>query len=105
MYVSAEVVGSAGVHLGQTDCPLSLARKLLGPDAIIGISTSTPEEAKKAAEDGADYIGIGAVWPTQSKDLKGKQVLGPDGVGLVLDALSEQDVPAVAIGESMVGLH
>jgi thiamine-phosphate diphosphorylase/hydroxyethylthiazole kinase len=94
------MTGAAGVHIGQTDCPLPLARRLLGSSAIIGVSVSTPAEARQAAHDGADYVGIGAVWPTQTKDVTEKIKLGPEGVGKILDVLHGTHVQAVAIGES-----
>lgn len=77
--------------------PLAAARGLVGEDAVVGISVSTIEEAKAAAEGGADYVGIGAVWPTNSKDVRAKPKLGPDGVGKILDVLPES-VGSVAIG-------
>lgn len=56
-----------GVHLGQSDIPCREARKLLGADKIIGVSAALPEEAAKAQADGADYLGVGAVFSTQTK--------------------------------------
>lgn len=92
-------VGTAGIHVGQTDAPLDMARKLIGPDAIIGQSIRTVEDAERAIKGGVDYVGIGAVWDTSSKDLKGKKSLGPDGIGEILDVLAGTGVEAVAIGE------
>lgn len=77
--------------------PLSRAREMVGDDAVIGISVSSPEEAHRAVSDGADYVGIGAVWATQSKDVRGKLKLGPDGVGKILDLLPKE-MGSVAIG-------
>jgi thiamine-phosphate diphosphorylase len=57
-----------GVHLGQDDFPIPLARKLLGEEAIIGGSAGNLEEARKCLGEGADYIGFGPVYPTTSKD-------------------------------------
>ncbi|KIR62454.1 hydroxyethylthiazole kinase [Cryptococcus bacillisporus CA1873] len=94
-------VGTAGIHVGQTDCPIGLARSLVGPDAIIGLSVGNVNEAKRAIQQGADYVGIGAVWPTDSKDVTKKKMLGPDGVGEILDLLHGTGVPSVAIG----GIH
>ncbi|WVQ84483.1 hydroxyethylthiazole kinase [Cryptococcus sp. DSM 104549] len=94
-------VGTAGIHVGQTDCPLGLARSLIGPDAIIGQSVSNIDEAKRAIQQGADYVGIGAVWPTNSKDVRNKKMLGPDGVGEILDLLYGTGIESVAIG----GIH
>ena len=60
-------VGAAGVHLGQSDLPCAEARKILGADKMIGVSAATPEEAAKAQSDGADYLGVGAVFSTSTK--------------------------------------
>lgn len=60
-------VGAAGVHLGQSDLPCREARRILGTDKLIGVSAATPEEAAKAQADGADYLGVGAVFPTSTK--------------------------------------
>ncbi len=59
---------AAGVHLGQNDIPPAIARDLLGPDAIIGVSAHNCEEALAAEKNGADYLGVGAVFPTNSKE-------------------------------------
>lgn len=56
-----------GVHLGQKDLPCKEARKILGEDKIIGVSAALPEEARHAQADGADYLGVGAVFPTGTK--------------------------------------
>ena len=58
---------AAGVHLGQSDIPCDVARKLLGGNKIIGVSAALPEEAAKAQADGADYLGVGAVFATSTK--------------------------------------
>lgn len=57
-----------GVHLGQSDIPCREARKILGAGKLIGVSAALPEEARQAQADGADYLGIGAVFPTSTKD-------------------------------------
>jgi len=56
-----------GVHLGQKDLPCREARRILGADKLIGVSAALPEEARQAQEDGADYLGVGAVFPTGTK--------------------------------------
>ncbi|MBQ7037164.1 MAG: thiamine phosphate synthase [Clostridia bacterium] len=56
-----------GVHVGQSDMPVSLARKLMGDDKIIGATTKTVQQAKEAYESGADYLGVGAIYPTTTK--------------------------------------
>lgn len=63
----AQAVDADGVHLGQSDLPLVVARKILGNKKIIGISARTTETALKAEKEGADYLGVGAVFPTNTK--------------------------------------
>ena len=60
-------VKADGVHLGQKDMPLLVARKLVGKDMIIGVSTHSPKQARLAETQGADYIGVGPIYPTQTK--------------------------------------
>ncbi|MGL4569496.1 MAG: thiamine phosphate synthase [Clostridium sp.] len=64
----ALAVNAHGVHLGQDDMECKVARNLLGDNKIIGVSTKTLEESKKAFEDGADYLGCGAIYSTDTKD-------------------------------------
>lgn len=59
--------GAAGVHVGQSDLPVWAARKLMGPDAIVGATAKTVPQAKEAWEQGADYLGVGALFPTETK--------------------------------------
>ena len=63
----AERVGADGVHVGQGDMEAGKAREILGPDKIIGVSAKTVEQALLAEKNGADYLGVGAVFPTGSK--------------------------------------
>jgi thiamine-phosphate pyrophosphorylase len=63
----ALAVGAAGVHLGQGDMPPREARKLLGPDAVIGLSVETPEQAAAADHLDVDYLGVSPIFPTQTK--------------------------------------
>jgi thiamine-phosphate pyrophosphorylase len=70
----ANIVGADGVHLGQDDIDINSARHIIGKDAIIGISTHSSEQAKKAVESGADYIGVGPVFETPTKP--GRQAVG-----------------------------
>ena len=58
---------AAGVHVGASDIPVAVARKLMGPDKIVGATAKTVEAAVKAYEDGADYLGVGAIYPTTTK--------------------------------------
>lgn len=85
--------GADGVHVGQDDMACQNARKLLGPDKIIGVSVHNVEEALKAQADGADYLGLGAVKATPTKtDAK---VVEFEEIQRVCDAVS---IPVVAIG-------
>ncbi|KAF9601437.1 hypothetical protein IFM89_020204 [Coptis chinensis] len=82
-----------GVHLGQSDMPPRVARTLLGPGKIIGVSCKTPEQALQAWADGADYIGCGGVFPTSTK--ANNLTVGLSGLKTVCSA---SKVPVVAIG-------
>ena len=64
----AMLVGADGVHVGQDDLPVADVRKLLGPGKIIGLSTHSPEQATEAVKCGADYIGVGPIFATKTKD-------------------------------------
>ena len=75
----ALAIDAEGVHIGQDDMPLTRARQLFGNNKIIGVSCNTIEEAQIAVRDGADYLGIGAVWDTATKKLT-KKTLGIQGV-------------------------
>lgn len=85
--------GADGVHLGQSDLPVSEARRLAPRPFIVGASAHTPDEADKAGADGADYLGVGAVFGTGSKD--DAKIIGLDGLRKVVAAAR---VPTVAIG-------
>jgi thiamine-phosphate pyrophosphorylase len=87
-------VGADGVHLGQGDMPISEARAITGDAMIIGISTKTVEEARKAEADGADYIGFGPVFDTSSKDDAGPAL----GLDALHDVCTAVNIPVVAIG-------
>jgi thiamine-phosphate pyrophosphorylase len=83
-----------GVHLGQQDLPASAARDLLGSDAIIGISVSSANEAAKASEEGASYIGVGHIFPTFSKDKPSE----PLGTAAIRSIAKAAQLPVIAIG-------
>lgn len=89
----ALAVGAGGVHLGQTDFPVADARRVLGPEAVIGATATTLDEARRAAADGADYLGFGPVFSTSSKD-NPASVKGLDGLAAVCAAV---DLPVIAI--------
>ncbi|OAP54778.1 hydroxyethylthiazole kinase [Fonsecaea erecta] len=93
-------VGAEGVHIGQDDMEVARARQLLGPDAIIGVTASSPEEADKAIQDGADYLGIGTTFATPTKT-DTKHIIGTRGLQQILatcDTGSKKSIPCVAIG-------
>jgi thiamine-phosphate pyrophosphorylase len=89
----ALAVNADGVHLGQQDIPLSLARQLLGSQRIIGRSTKNPEEMQRAIQEGADYIGVGPVYETPTK--AGRAAAGLD---YVRHAVDHATIPWFAIG-------
>ncbi len=89
----AVAVGADGVHLGQDDLPIEYARKLLGPEKLIGISTHSLRQAKDAQAVGADYIGFGPIFATTTKDAG--QAQGIDALTAVKQAVS---IPVIAIG-------
>lgn len=82
-----------GVHLGQPDMPAALARKLIGADKIMGVSAGTLEEAVKAEKDGADYLGVGAMFPTATK--KDADITTPETLRKIMDTVH---IPVVTIG-------
>lgn len=85
--------GADGIHIGQDDMPLTEARRKCGSDMIIGVSVHSVEEALRAEADGADYLGIGAVFPTSTKD--DAQLLELDTLRAICSAVG---IPTVAIG-------
>ena len=92
----ARAIDADGVHVGQSDLPVAVARDLLGSDAIVGCSTATVAEAREAEAEGADYLGVGAVYGTSSKDVDDDQDgIGPERIAAIADAVS---IPVVGIG-------
>lgn len=89
----ALAIDSEGVHIGQDDMPADIAREIIGEDKILGVSASTVEEAKKAENDSADYIGSGAVFPTATKD--DADSVSKEELKEIVDSI---DIPVVAIG-------
>ena len=90
----AALAGADGVHLGQDDLPLAAARRVLGPGRIVGLSTHDPEQARRAADAGADYVAVGPVYVTTSK----VGALAPRGLDLIRAARAVVPGPLVAIG-------
>jgi len=89
----ALAIDADGVHVGQSDMPCDVTRRLIGEDKILGVSAATIDEAQKAQKDGADYIGTGAVFPTQTKDDAPK--ITKDDLKEIVESI---DIPIVAIG-------
>ena len=89
----ALAVNADGVHLGQQDLPIKMARQLLGPQCLIGRSTTNPTEMTKAIAEGADYMGVGPVYATPTKE--GKKATGLDYVRY---AQENESIPWFAIG-------
>lgn len=101
----ALATGADGVHLGPDDLPVAAARDIAPPDLIVGYSTDDPQEARRAAAAGADYLGVGAVFGTRSKPSLANEAIGPGRVRLVREAgrlpclgiggITPQNAPAV----------
>jgi thiamine-phosphate pyrophosphorylase len=89
----ARLVEADGVHLGQDDLPVKDARRIVGPDALVGVSTHTLEQVRRAVLDGADYIGIGPVFPSRTKEFAEFP-----GLEFVRAASAETSLPAFALG-------
>jgi thiamine-phosphate pyrophosphorylase len=87
-------VEADGVHLGQDDFPVREARKLLGPQTVIGVSTHSLEQALKAVEDGADYINVGPIFATQTKVHAGP----PVGLELFRQVRARVSIPITVMG-------
>jgi len=91
---SALAVDADGVHVGPEDLPVGVARRLVGPHRIVGASAGTVEEALRAEEEGASYLGIGPVYATGTKPDAGSPV-GPEGLMEIARAVR---IPTVGIG-------
>src|SRR5213080_1637361 len=90
----ALAVEADGAHVGQEDMPVALARRLLGPERILGVSAATRQEAEEAVAGGADYLGVGPIYPS-----RGKADAGPaTGVQLLTELAARYAIPLVAIG-------
>jgi thiamine-phosphate pyrophosphorylase len=89
----ALAIDAAGVHLGQSDLPCEIARKILGENKILGISTATLEEAVLAKKQGADYLGVGAMFSTSTK-LNTRSV----SISSLKEIRNTVNIPVVAIG-------
>ena len=83
-----------GVHVGQTDMPCLQARRLLGPEKVIGVTVHNLAEAVQAEGEGADYLGVSPIFQTATKPDAGK----PAGISLIEEIRDQVDIPLVAIG-------
>ncbi|MCP4683482.1 MAG: thiamine phosphate synthase [Desulfobacterales bacterium] len=90
----AIAAGADGIHLGQDDFPIPLARQIMGENSIIGGSAATKEEARKCFSEGADYVGLGPIYPTSSKEDAGMAI----GSDLLKDIAYSIPLPIIAIG-------
>lgn len=89
----ALAVGADGIHIGQDDLPLPVVKKMVPEDMIVGVSVSNLEEALEAERNGADYIGVGSVFPTKTK--QDATLMALEDLGEICRGVS---IPAVAIG-------
>ena len=94
----ALAVDALGVHIGQSDIPAKIARKLIGPNKLLGVSATTPDEAMQAQRDGADYLGIGAMFSTDTK--LDARLVSMDTLRQIRQSI---DLPIVVIGG--IGKH
>lgn len=83
---------AAGVHVGSEDIPVADVRKILGGSKIVGATAKTPEQALKAQSEGADYLGVGAIFPTSTKNAT------PTDIATLKRICSEVTIPVCAIG-------
>jgi len=89
----ARLVGADGVHLGQEDLPVAVARNLIGPELVIGVSTHTPSQIDQALRDGADYLGVGPAFPSRTKSFSEFP-----GLELIPIVARESSLPAFILG-------
>jgi len=90
----ALALDASGVHIGQKDIPAKEARKRIGHKMILGVSTSSTEQAIKAQDDGADYLGVGPIFPTMSK-MDTDPAIGLSGLKKIKESVK---IPVIAIG-------
>ncbi|MDI6666760.1 thiamine phosphate synthase [Leuconostoc falkenbergense] len=88
-----QAVGADGVHVGDSDLPINVVRKLLGPNKVIGVSAKSVQSAQEAEKQGADYIGVGAIYPTQTK-----VVTQHTSIKTLREISQNVSIPVIAIG-------
>ena len=91
----AQATGAGGAHVGQDDMPATVARGLLGKDAIVGVSVENGEQAREAERDGATYVAVGPIYEARGSKADAGPPVGPDAVAEIKRHVS---VPVVAIG-------
>ena len=96
----ALAVDADGLHVGQDDLPAAVARRLLGPGKLLGVSAETPEEALRAEEDGADYLGVGPIFEARGTKADAG---APKGPGMIAPIRGCCRLPIVAIGGIKAG--
>lgn len=89
----AKLVEADGVHLGQDDLPVREARRILGAEPLVGVSTHSLDQVRQAVRDGADYLGVGPVFPSSTKSFESFP-----GLKFVAEAAAETSLPAFALG-------
>jgi thiamine-phosphate pyrophosphorylase len=89
----AQIVHADGIHVGQQDLPVKAIRKLVGKNFVIGVSVSSVQEAQSAEEEGADYISVQSIFPTQSKEN-----VAMVGLGMLLQIVQTVTIPVIGIG-------
>jgi thiamine-phosphate pyrophosphorylase len=89
----AALANADGVHVGQDDLPVDQARRIIGGDKLVGLSTHSPEQARAATVAGADYIGVGPMFASQTKSVR-----DVPGLALLRQVARKVEIPTVAIG-------
>ena len=95
--------GAHGLHVGQTDLPVEAARRVLEPRQFVGSSNGSVEEAVRSADEGVDYIAVGAIYTTTTMGKSGRRALGPEMIERVKSVVSQPVVAIGGINESNIG--
>ncbi|MBZ1510826.1 thiamine phosphate synthase [Leuconostoc mesenteroides] len=88
-----QAVDAAGVHIGDNDLPISVARRLIGPEKILGVSAKSVMRSTQAELEGADYLGVGAIYPTKTK-----VITKPTSIETLKEITRTVSIPVIAIG-------
>ena len=92
-----------GLHVGQTDMPVEAARRVLEPHQLVGSSNGSVEEAMRSADEGVDYIAVGAIYTTTTMGKSGRRALGPEMIERVKSVVSQPVVAIGGINETNIG--